>query len=153
MATSVEEKKLSKSNNLPLTSSSLKKYLSSLLNEPVDVLKVYRLGEAPENSGDLKGFGYGFPYVVEYKVRSEIRKAVLETMRPGDFGHNHFSDRAQILIWQNSAFNSLPKHVHSVDVGSYTFSLTQTAISVNRDAVGWTLDKSCSCAVCMGRQS
>ncbi|HDD69920.1 MAG TPA: aminoglycoside phosphotransferase family protein, partial [Candidatus Bathyarchaeota archaeon] len=36
------------------------------------------------------------------------------------FGHDYFSDRAQILLWQHAAFNKLPRHVRSVDVGAFT---------------------------------
>ena len=36
------------------------------------------------------------------------------------FGHDHFSDRARIMIWQNSTFAKLPKHVPSLDVGYFT---------------------------------
>jgi aminoglycoside phosphotransferase (APT) family kinase protein len=41
-------------------------------------------------------------------------------MKDDGFGHDHFSDRAQILIWQHHAFNTLPKHVKSLDVGYVT---------------------------------
>jgi hypothetical protein len=45
---------------------------------------------------------------------------VLETLRVGGgFGHDHFSDRAQVLIWQNSTFSRLPRHVRSIDVGAF----------------------------------
>lgn len=43
----------------------------------------------------------------------------METLRPEGFGHDHFADRAQILLWQHSAFNKLPKHVRSLDVGAF----------------------------------
>ena len=45
---------------------------------------------------------------------------VLETMSPNSFGHDHFSDRAQNLLWDHSSFNRLPRHVRSVDVGAFT---------------------------------
>lgn len=41
-------------------------------------------------------------------------------MHSGGFGHEHFSDRAKILLWQHSSFNRLPRHVRSVDVGAFT---------------------------------
>jgi hypothetical protein len=41
---------------------------------------------------------------------------VLHTMSPNAFGHEHMSDRAQILLWQHRAFNCLPGHVRALDV-------------------------------------
>lgn len=99
----------------------LREYLSSLYNADVKICGVWRLGgEKAEASKDLKGFGYGVPYVIEFRVKGEVKRVVLETMRPEGFGHDHFSDRAQILLWQHSAFNKLPRHVRSVDVGAFT---------------------------------
>ena len=37
-------------------------------------------------------------------------------MTPGPFGHEHMADRAQELLWENQAFNHLPRHVRSLDV-------------------------------------
>ncbi|MCW4006580.1 MAG: aminoglycoside phosphotransferase family protein [Candidatus Bathyarchaeota archaeon] len=110
---------MSDATPLSLSKTVIHNYLTSLYKTPLEVQRVWRLGEKPEDSGDLKGFGYGFPYVIEFKMGSESKRVVLETMRPGGFGHDHFSDRAQVLIWQNAAFNGLPKHVHSVDVGAF----------------------------------
>ena len=43
---------------------------------------------------------------------------MLHTMKPSHFGHEHMSDRAQILLWQRDAFNRLPRHVSAIDVGA-----------------------------------
>jgi hypothetical protein len=114
-----EEKKLSSPNELPLSKSAVTEYLASLYNADVKVLRIWRLGEKPEDSGDLKGFGYGFPYVIEFKLGKETKRVVLETMRPGGFGHDHFSDRAQAILLQNDTFGKLPRHVRSVDAGAF----------------------------------
>lgn len=99
----------------------LREYLSSLYKAGVEICGVWRLGsEKPEVSKDLKGFGYGVPYVIEFLVNGEVKRVVLETLRSEGFGHDHFSDRAQILLWQHSAFNKLPLHVCSIDVGAFT---------------------------------
>lgn len=99
----------------------LEDYLSSLFGARVKIKAVGRLG-APKGEWrrELKGFGYGVPYSIEFEYDGERRSAVLETLRPGGFGHNHPSDRAQILIWQHSAFNKLSRHVRSWDVGAFT---------------------------------
>jgi hypothetical protein len=103
---------------MKLSKDALQKYLSSLYDGDAEILGVWRLGG--EKLEDLKGFGYGYPYVIEFRIGGgEVKQVVLETMRPEGFGHDHFSDRAQILLWQHSAFNKLPKHVRSIDVGAF----------------------------------
>lgn len=94
----------------------LEQYLSGLYKATVKVSRVSALGGA----ADLKGFGYGLPYLVEFVVNGVAKSVVLETMRQEGFGHDHFSDRAKVLLWQHSTFNKLPRHVRSVDVGSFT---------------------------------
>ena len=97
------------------------KYFSSLYNADVKISRIWKLGCAkPEASKDLKEFGYGIPHVIEFRVNGKVKRVVLETMRPEGFGHDHFSDRAQILLWQHSTFNKLPRHVRSIDVGALT---------------------------------
>jgi len=99
----------------------LRNYLFSLYGKSVDINYVGELGkEKKKIEKELKGFEYGVPYLIEFSVDGESKSVVLETMRPEGFGHDHFSDRAQILLWQHSAFNKLPLHVRSVDVGAFT---------------------------------
>jgi hypothetical protein len=106
---------------LKLSEGTLCKYLSSIYAADVEICKAWRLdGKKSEVSKDLKGFGYGVPYVVEFRVNDGVKSVVLETLRSEGFGHDHFSDRAQILLWQNSTFNKLPQHVRSIDVGALT---------------------------------
>ncbi len=107
-----------------IPSATLKAYLSSVFGEEVDVAYMCELGdeqrEKPKRT-DLKGFGYGAPYLIVLTVGGDQKKVVLETMRTGGgFGHDYFSDRAGVLLWQHSAFNQLPRHVRSVDVGAFT---------------------------------
>jgi hypothetical protein len=107
--------------SLAFSEEALREYLSELYGGSVEVCSVWKLGcEKAEGVKDLKGFGYGVPYVVEFRVKGEVKRVVLETMRPEGFGHDYASDRAQILLWQHSAFNKLPRHVRSVDVGAFT---------------------------------
>jgi len=107
---------------LKLNVKKLEEYLSSVYKMPVKVSKFFPLGVEKEAKAakDLKGFGYGVPYVLEFNVNGKIKRVVLETMRPEGFGHDYFSDRAQVLLWQHSAFNKLPRHVRSIDVGAFT---------------------------------
>jgi hypothetical protein len=101
---------------LKLSVDRLEEYLSSVYKATVKVSRVVLLEK--EGLAGSKGFGYGVPYLVEFTVSGETKRAVLETVRPEGFGHDYFSDRAAVLLWQHSAFNKLPKHVRSVDVGA-----------------------------------
>jgi thiamine kinase-like enzyme len=105
----------------------LEAYLSSIFGKNVEVVYVDELGKEKrqggleKSEGDLKGFGYGTPYLIILNVEGHTKKIILETMRTGGgFGHDYSSDRAGILLWQHSAFNKLLKHVHSVDIGAFT---------------------------------
>ena len=104
----------------------IKEYLETKYETPLRVLSVKELGlesqEQKEDLGEIKGFGYGKPYFVKFQTggAGEIKEVVISSMRGDGFGHDHFADRAQILIWQHHAFNTLPKHVKSLDVGYFT---------------------------------
>jgi len=104
-----------------LTAAALTEYLEALHREPVRLISMTGHG-AQEEGDDLKGFGYGAPLFLEYEVSGLRKKAVLETMAPSSYGHDHFSDRAQAILWEHAAFNSLPRHVRSLDSGAFTGS-------------------------------
>jgi Phosphotransferase enzyme family len=101
-----------------LNQNNLRVYLESLLGRSVKILGLAPLGTALQ-TGTLKGYGYGVPIQVEYEVSGHRRKAVLETISPGPFGHEHMADRAQVHLWSHQAFNRLPRHVRSLDVGGF----------------------------------
>ncbi len=104
---------------MPLLSvQALTGYLASLYKKPVRILSMTGHG-AQEEGDDLKGFGYGSPLFLEYEVNGARKKAVLETMAPSSYGHDHFSDRAQAILWEHSSFNNLPRHVRSLDSGAF----------------------------------
>lgn len=94
----------------------IQRYLESALGGSVTVLAMAILGKAHTNGG-VKGYGYGIPLRVDFRVSGgECRTAVLHTMSPGAFGHEHMADRAHELLWEHQAFNRLPRHVRSLDV-------------------------------------
>jgi hypothetical protein len=93
-------------------------YLQRVLGKPAMVLELSRLGDAPEDRS-LKEYGYGTPVRVDYVVDGERRRGVIHTLNAGPFGHEHMSDRAQVLLWEHAAFNQLPRHVRSLDVGGF----------------------------------
>jgi hypothetical protein len=104
---------------LELKAERVGRYLSDVYGGPVEVSGVVPLRGA-EGAEGLKGFGYGVPYLIEFRAKGESRRVVLETMRREGFGHDHFADRAAVLLLQHATFNMLPRHVRSVDVGSFT---------------------------------
>ena len=101
-----------------LTKEALTEYLSTLYGKPVRVLSASEHSKQ-ELAGDLKGFGYGTPVFIEFELAGETKKTVLETMSASSFGHDHFSDRAQAVLWEHSCFNNLPRHVRSIDSGAF----------------------------------
>ncbi|MGZ4917774.1 MAG: phosphotransferase family protein [Halobacteriota archaeon] len=96
----------------------INEYIRHVFGGGARLIEVSELGNPPE---ELKGFGYGKPYRITFSLEGELKSVVLSSMRrEGGFGHDHFSDRAQILLWQNATFGSLPRHVRSFDVGYFT---------------------------------
>jgi hypothetical protein len=97
------------------TAAALGRYLEALHRRPVSGVEVKSLDGGRQ--GD-KGYGYGIPLRLDYELDGKRRSAVLETVRPGPFGHEHMADRAQPLLWAHDAFRRLPRHVASLDVGA-----------------------------------
>ena len=97
------------------TPCALEGYLALVHGAPVAGVRVTPLGGGRQ--GD-KGYGYGAPLRVDYTLGGEPRRAVIETVRPGPFGHEHMADRAQSLLWAHRAFGGLPRHVASLDVAA-----------------------------------
>jgi aminoglycoside phosphotransferase (APT) family kinase protein len=93
----------------------LAEYLARVHGGRVTNLRVSPLGGGRQ--GD-KGYGYGVPLRLDYDLEASPQRAVLESVRPGAFGHEHRADRAQLLLWAHDAFNRLPRHVASLDVGA-----------------------------------
>ncbi len=98
----------------------VKKYLDELFNTDVELLKVEELGGAVYDKEEIKGYGYGTPLLITIRIKDIVKKFVLSTVNPGQFGHEYMSDRAGILIWNHIAFNKLPRHVKSIDLGYFT---------------------------------
>lgn len=104
----------------------IRAYLARKFGAPVTLISIKELGAgsgtaAGEAERDIKGFGYGRPYFITFeRPGGEVEEVVLSTMKGDGFGHEHFADRAGILLWQHHAFNTLPRHVRSLDVGYVT---------------------------------
>ncbi len=99
----------------PFTPERLRGYLAAVHGREPDSIRIAPLGAAAP--GD-KGYGYGIPLRVDYRIEGESHTVVIETVRPGPFGHEHMADRAQLLLWAHRAYGRLPRHVASLDVGA-----------------------------------
>jgi len=96
----------------------LQRYLARVLGCPVKVLALRPLRGAPVEGSDPKAFGYGGPLEVECLVGGEPKAFVITRLRPKEgFGHDYPADRAWAALWGHPAYNRLPRHVRSLDVG------------------------------------
>lgn len=96
----------------------LQTYLARMLKGPVELLALRPLKGGAGEGGDPKAFGYGVPLEVECLVGGEPRLFVLARTRPEEgFGHEYPADRAWAALWGHTAYNSLPRHVRSLDAG------------------------------------
>ena len=95
-------------------------YLCRAVGKDVRLLAMAPLGEPESGAAGVKTYGYGKPVRLDFRVAGECRRsAVFHTMAPNCFGHEFPSDRAQALLWAHRAFNHLPRHVASLDVGAF----------------------------------
>jgi hypothetical protein len=101
-----------------LNKENVERYLRQVLGEPVTVLGLYRLGKA-SGEHSAKEYGYGTPIRVDYLRAGKRQRAVVHTIKPGPFGHEHMADRAQELLWEHATFSRLPQHIRSLDVGGF----------------------------------
>ena len=81
----------------------LEEYLRSRFGPDVVLLSHGVIGKA-SSKGAQKQYGYGTPVKLTFRVGREIRMAVLETMKPGPFGHEHMADRAQAMLWDYESY-------------------------------------------------
>jgi hypothetical protein len=100
-----------------LSRTEMERYLKSVIGPSARILNLKVLGES--EGKDIKGYGYGTPVQIDYECDGRKRRAVLHTISPGPFGHEHMADRAGMLLWDHSAFNQLPRHVRSIDAGAF----------------------------------
>jgi hypothetical protein len=97
----------------------LRKYIRKIMGIEAKLVSVEVIGGEVLKEGEIKGYGYGTPLLITIEKNGKRNKYVLNTIRPGEFGHEYMSDRAAILIWNHIAFNKLPKHVKSIDLGYF----------------------------------
>lgn len=97
----------------------LETYLRRRFGPATRLLAFGLIGQEPAGR-TVKGYGYGRPIALTFRSGRTTRRAVLETMSPGPFGHEHPADRAQALLWDYDSYGRLPRHVPALDVGAFT---------------------------------
>ena len=107
-------------NTMPtLKKQSLERYLRGRFG-PTATLLTYGIIGKESSQGAYKQYGYGTPVKLTFQVGRKIQSAVLQTMKPGPFGHEHPADRAQAILWDYDSYGRLPRHVNALDVGAFT---------------------------------
>ena len=101
-----------------LSKLSLERYLQSRFGAEVRLLSYGIIGKE-SSKGAQKRYGYGTPIKLTFQVEGRVQSAVLETMKPGPFGHEHMADRAQAMLWDYDSYGRLPCHVKALDVGAF----------------------------------
>ena len=127
-----------------LSSIGMERYLKAAIGPSVRIVNLVVLGEGEKK--DIKGYGYGTPVQIDYEADGKQGRAVLDTISPGPFGHEHMADRAGMLLWDHSAFNRLPRHVRSIDAGA--FRRDGTAVSLGDTEEFFVLTEYAEAASC-----
>lgn len=102
-----------------LKKEALERYLRDRFG-PKATLLTYGVIGKDSSQGAYKQYGYGTPVKLTFQIGRKVQSAVLETMRPGPFGHEHMADRAQAILWDYDSYGRLPRHVKALDVGAFT---------------------------------
>jgi aminoglycoside phosphotransferase family enzyme len=59
---------------------------------------------------------HGAAYLLTFSTPHEEQRLIMKTLFPSRFGHDHYSDRAQVLLLASANYNEMPKHIKAVDV-------------------------------------
>ena len=99
----------------------VKDYLSDFLNTKSVEIEYFGTlsGYQSKDAKDIKGLGYGIPYLVVYKVRGKRHQSIISTMRIArGFGHDYRADRVDNLVLSFDTWNKLAKHCKVEDLGA-----------------------------------
>lgn len=59
---------------------------------------------------------HGTAYRVTFQTPHGQRRLIMKTLFHSRFGHDHYADRAQVLLLAQANYNEMPKHVRATDV-------------------------------------
>ncbi|SLM47243.1 conserved protein of unknown function [Nitrospira japonica] len=112
-----------------LKTHNLVSYLRNCFGPKTILLSYGPIGQESVQGKD-KRYGYGSPVRIRFRTGETVRSAVISTLTPGPFGHEHMADRAQAILWDYESYGRLPRHVKALDVGAFTAG--QELFSVSR---------------------
>lgn len=107
-------------------------YLKQRFGPTAELLAFGPIGQETAGS-TVKGYGYGKPIKITFRCEGKTQQAVLETMSPGPFGHEHMADRAQAMLWDYDSYGRLPRHVVTLDVGAFTADGSMMSVAPARE--------------------
>lgn len=81
-------------------------YLKERFGSKTRLISMERLGEGV----------HGTAYRVGFEHPQGQDRLIMKTLFHSRFGHDHYSDRAQVLLLAQANFNEMPKHVRATDV-------------------------------------
>jgi hypothetical protein len=81
-------------------------YLKERFGPETRLVSMERLGEGV----------HGTAWRVSYRHAGGRDRMIMKTLFHSRFGHDHYSDRAQVLLLAQANFNEMPKHVRATDV-------------------------------------
>jgi len=103
---------------------------------PKTILLSYESIGKESVQGKYKRYGYGSPVRIRFRIGRTVKSAVIATMTPGPFGHEHMADRAQAILWDYESYGRLPRHVKALDVGAFTADQNLFSVSRAREFFG-----------------
>ena len=59
---------------------------------------------------------HGRAFLIRFSTPQKEEHLIMKALFPSRFGHDHYSDRAQVLLLANANYNEMPKHIKAVDV-------------------------------------
>ena len=59
---------------------------------------------------------HGAAYLLIFTTSHGERSLIMKALFPSRYGHDHYSDRAQVLLLAQANYNEMPKHIKAVDV-------------------------------------
>jgi len=95
----------------------LERYLQETLGDSVRLKAVSEIGLLKDQG--MKDFGYGKSLEVTYEKDGGEQQAVLSFMRGDRYGHQHYWDRAAILMFEYDAGGRMEKHAKPLGLGYF----------------------------------
>jgi len=81
-------------------------YLKRLYGPEAELREMERTGKGIHGTG----------YLLTFTMPEGERRIIMKSLSPSGFGHDHFSDRAQVLILAHANYNRMERHIKALDV-------------------------------------